>query len=128
MDQTEINIPRIRTPVVTVHGVYETHTLLCSCPRKCHWCDIDGNLVRLQGSFSFWFISMGCLMNLKCAKRQCLGRVKGPDMRRVWTYGCRKMTQIKTEKTIMADYTVIKCPSVALYQPRRWTNRRKTSF
>lgn len=48
---------------------------------------------------------MGCLMNLKCGKRQSLGREKDQTWGKM--YGCRMMTQIKTEKTIMVDYTVI---------------------
>lgn len=66
---------------------------------------IDENLVRQKHDrLSFLFTLMGCLMNLKCGGRQSLGRGK---TRHREMYRCRMMTQIKTEKTIMADYTVI---------------------
>lgn len=81
-----------------------THTLR---PPRCHWGDIDENLVRLENTVAFHF----CLFRRavwwiwNVANVSLWGGKKDQTWGRM--YGCRMMTQIKTEKTIMVDYTVI---------------------
>lgn len=73
---------------IMTHMAKHTHTLLCERPRRCHCGDIDENLVRQRNTVAFHFclFCRGCLMNLKCGKRQSTGGgKKGPDMRTdVW--------------------------------------------
>lgn len=73
--------------------------------------------VEELGSFSFLFILMDSLMNLKCGKRQSLERKRQPDMRKdVW------MSDDDTNQNWKDNYGRLhshQCPSVAPHQPQK---------